>query len=288
MTSRINFEHLIPKEFNLEISKWFHEDIPSFDIGGFVVGNKPAKAILLGKSSGILAGIPFFTKIFDLLSCEIEWLKTEGSIIEPIEPVAYVNGNTNDILAGERLALNVIQRASGIATHANEMVNLAKKHNYQGKIAGTRKTTPGFRLVEKYALLVAGADTHRMDLSSMVMLKDNHIASAGNIPNAIALARSATSVWYKIEVECQSYQDAQIALESGADIIMLDNFNPISAKETAQKLKAKFPLSIIEISGGVSKSNIIDYFSPYIDIISMSSLITAAKPSDFSLKLIKE
>ena len=166
----MDFENLIPQEFNLELSKWLHEDIPSFDIGGFVVGDKPSKATLFGKSNAILAGKPFFTRIFNLLDCSVEWLKEEGSQINPIEKIAFVTGNTNNILAGERLALNIITRASGIATFANELVLLAKKHNFNGRIAATRKTTPGFRLVEKYALLVGGADTHRMDLSSMVML----------------------------------------------------------------------------------------------------------------------
>lgn len=285
--STMDFENLLPKEFNVELSKWLHEDIPSFDIGGFVVGNKPSKATLLGKSNAILAGKPFFTKIFDLLDCSVEWLKDEGSRINPVEKIAYVTGNTNNILAGERLALNIITRASGIATFANEMSSLANQHDFNGKIAATRKTTPGFRLVEKYALLVGGADTHRMDLSSMVMLKDNHITSTGSIANAIKKARQATSVWYKIEVECQSLEEAEEALKHGADIVMLDNFDAILAKNTAKKLKEKFPNCVIEISGGISRNTITDYFSPHIDIISMSSLVTYSKPADLSLKLEK-
>ena len=276
---------LLPDEFNIDISKWLIEDIPSFDIGGFVVGNKNAKAVLLGKSEGILAGKPFFSKVFDLLNCKIEWLKSDGDSITPIEEIAYVTGPVKNILQGERLALNIITRTSGVATYANKMVTLAKENGYSGKISGTRKTTPGFRLVEKYGLLVGGADTHRMDLSSMVMLKDNHIASAGSITKAIKKARDVASVWYNIEVECQMFDQAEEAILAGADIIMLDNFSPKLAKETAEKLKLKYPHSIIELSGGINKNNLKEYLSPYVDIISMGNLTTNYPPVDFSLKI---
>ncbi len=282
----MNLSNLIPNDFDSEIFRWLKEDIPYFDVGGYVVGDSSAKAVLLGKSEGILAGIPFFTKVFEVLNCQIEWLKPEGEVIKPIEKIGYVTGSTKDILQGERLALNIITRASGIATLANKMVSFAENNGFKGKIAGTRKTTPGFRLIEKYSLLVGGADTHRMDLSSMVMLKDNHIASAGNISKAIEMAKSITSVWYNIEVECKSFQQAEEAILSGANIVMLDNFNAESGKKTAQKLKEKYPTSIIEISGGITQNNLKDYLSPYFDIISMGSLTTGYLPVDFSLKLI--
>ena len=283
----MDFTNLIADGFDLEISRWLKEDIPSFDIGGLVVGDKFNKAVLLGKSDGILAGRPFFSKVFEKLNCKIEWLKPEGEKIKPVEQIAFVSGKTKNILQGERLALNILTRASGIASFANEMVSLAKLKGYKGKIAGTRKTTPGFRLVEKYALLVGGADTHRMDLSSMVMLKDNHIASAGNVSNAVKMAKEITSVWYNIEVECKSFEQAEEAILSGADIVMLDNFSSEAAKKTAQKLKERFTQSIIEISRAITKNKIEQYFSPYFDIISMGSLTTNYSPIDFSLKIVQ-
>ena len=175
---------------------------------------------------------------------------------------------------------------SGIATFANDMVLLGKKAGFKGRIAGTRKTSPGFRLLEKYALVIGGADTHRMDLSSMVMLKDNHIASAGNITQAIERARNIASVWYNIEVECKSFQQAEEAILGGADIVMLDNFTSETAKKTAQELKEKYPQAIIEISGGITKNTIEEFFSPFIDIISMGNLTTKYNPVDFSLKIV--
>lgn len=281
----MEFDNLIPDEYENIIYTWLKEDLPSFDIGGYVVGDKAAKAVLLGKGLGLFAGKPFFSKVFNLLDCKVEWLKDEGTFINPIENIAFVSGSIKNILQGERLALNIVTKASGIATYSNKIVSMAKKNNFQGKIAGTRKTTPGFRLVEKYSLVVGGADTHRMDLSSMVMLKDNHIARAGSITQAINSAKEIASVWYKIEVECNSFETAEEALKAGADIVMLDNFKPELAKETAKKLKELFPHSIVEVSGGITENNINQYFSPNIDVISMSGLITNAKPIDLSLKI---
>ena len=126
-----------------------------------------------------------------------------------------------------------------------------------------------------------------MDLSSMVMLKDNHIASAGSITKAISMAKQVSSAWNKIDVECKNFDQAVEALKAGSDIIMLDNFKPGLAKETSKKLKEMFPHSIIEISGGITEDNIQEYFSSHIDVISMSSLITNAIPVDLSLKITK-
>jgi nicotinate-nucleotide pyrophosphorylase (carboxylating) len=285
----MSLQTLIPKITYDIIKDWLKEDIPNFDIGGYVVGNKFGKSVLLGKSEGILAGVPFFSKVFEYLDCEIEWLKQEGSSIAPVEELAFVTGKINNILQGERLALNILTKTSGIATQAKKMTLLAEKHGFKGKISGTRKTTPGFRLFEKYALLVGGADTHRMDLSSMIMLKDNHINCVGDITNAIKKTRDVASTWYKIEVECQNLSQAEEAIKAGADIIMLDNFNPSLAKETAKLLKEKYTNQrfTLEVSGGISKETVIEYFSPHIDIISMGSLITNYRPLDFSLKIKK-
>lgn len=140
--------------------------------------------------------------------------------------MAYVRGNANNLLRGERVALNILARCSGIATVARQATTLARKHGFKGVIAGTRKTTPGFRLVEKYGMLVGGADTHRMDLSSMVMIKDNHIASCGSIAAAIRAAKTAAGFACKIEVETVNATMASEAIEAGADVVMLDNRSP--------------------------------------------------------------
>ena len=181
-SSNLCLEHLLsPTSISNLVESWLQEDIPSLDYGGIVVGEKDETAVLLCKSPGVLAGVPFFNAVFKAVDCEVHWHTTEGAFLEPIFQAATVKGKARNILMGERTALNCIARASGVATLARNLRNMADKSNWKGRVAGTRKTTPGFRMVEKYALLVGGADTHRYDLSSMIMLKDNHIWSAGSI-----------------------------------------------------------------------------------------------------------
>jgi len=134
------------------------------------------------KSPGVLAGRPFFDAVFKELDCTVHWDNVlEGSYHEPVKTIATVSGKVRQLLLGERVALNIISRASGIASAAHRLKKLVEKLGWKGEVAGTRKTTPGFRLVEKYALLVGRVSTHRYDLSSMIMLKDNHIWTAGSI-----------------------------------------------------------------------------------------------------------
>lgn len=161
--------------------EWLREDTPNFDYGGFVVGDKVETAKLVCKSAGVLAGVPFFDAVLNALDCSVQWNAVEGDFLQPICFAATVIGRVRNILLGERVALNCLCRASGIATYARRLADLARECGWHGEIAGTRKTTPGFRMVEKYSLLVGGIATHRYDLSSMVMLKDNHVWSAGNV-----------------------------------------------------------------------------------------------------------
>merc|ERR1712070_181277 len=141
-----------------------------------------------------------------------------------------VRGPARKILLGERTALNTLSRCSGVAATCADAVAIKRAQNWEGYVAGTRKTTPGFRIAEKYGLLVGGAATHRLDLSQMVMLKDNHIWASGSITQAVKDARVAAGFSQKIEVECQSLQEAIEAAQAGADIVMLDNFKPEDLK----------------------------------------------------------
>lgn len=178
-----NISHVLhPLSIRHLAREWLKEDVPNFDYGGFVVGEKEETAVLLMKSPGVIAGRPFFDAIFKELDCTVNWgTFVEGTYHEPVKTVATVSGKVRQILLGERVALNIISRASGIASAAYKLKKLVGKLAWKGEVAGTRKTTPGFRLVEKYSLLVGGVSTHRYDLSSMVMLKDNHIWTAGSI-----------------------------------------------------------------------------------------------------------
>lgn len=284
----MDYSHLLPPSWKTTVTQWLNEDIPSFDYGGFVVGEKQDTAVLLGKSAGVLAGVPFFDEVFKQLDCRVEWLAKEGDFIsgKRVE-VAKVYGSARNLLLGERTALNMLARASGIATRARELADLKKAHSFKGVVAGTRKTTPGFRLVEKYAMLVGGVDTHRMDLSSMIMLKDNHVWSQGSITKAVQKAKAVAGFSLKIEVECRSISEAEEAIAAGADIVMLDNFEPESLKAAARQLKAAHPNILIEGSGGITTETITGYFDDAIDVLSLGSLTQGVPHVDFSLKIVQ-
>eukprot|EP00904_Undaria_pinnatifida_P002614 jgi/Undpi1/12353/HiC_scaffold_5.g02025.m1 len=203
-------------------------------------------------------------------------------------PVAKVTGACRDILQGERTALNVISRCSGVATATSKAVQQAKDKGWKGYIAGTRKTTPGLRLVEKYALVVGGGATHRYDLSQMVMLKDNHIASAGGITSAVETARRAAGFSMKIEVESSTYEQAAEAARAGADIVMLDNFEPVELKAVSCRLKEEFPNVTLEASGGITAETLHLFFVNSIDVISQGALTHGYDCLDFSLKIVAQ
>lgn len=165
------------------------------------------------------------------------------------------------------------------------MVAEAQKRGWRGRVAGTRKTTPGFRLVEKYALLVGGADTHRMDLSSMVMLKDNHIASTGSVERSVQCARAIAGFTVKIEVEARGLADALEAAAAGADIVMLDNLAPSAVAAAAAELRLRHPRVLVEASGGIDPTNVAAFMLDTVDIISMGALTQGVPHVDFSLKI---
>eukprot|EP00042_Codosiga_hollandica_P054465 m.737227 g.737227 ORF g.737227 m.737227 type:complete len:226 (+) comp58904_c0_seq9:239-916(+) len=169
---------------------------------------------------------------------------------------------------------------------SRKLVEIGRAKGWKGIIAGTRKTTPGFRLVEKYAMKVGGADAHRMDLSSMVMIKDNHIASRGSITEAVKAAVAMAGYTMKIEVEVANADQAFEAIEAGAHVIMLDNNDPISFAENARRIKLRFPHIIVEGSGGLNEACIADYMVEHVDVLSTSSIHQGVRHSDFSLKIV--
>lgn len=285
-------EHLLPASWKTQVAAWLAEDTPSFDVGGFVVGDHPRTATLWGKSPGILAGVPFFNEVFAQCACTVEWHVREGSHIETHGDVrmalATVRGPARGLLEGERVALNILARCSGIATMSRRQLINLRSAGYKGVLAGTRKTTPGFRLVEKYGMLVGGADAHRMDLSSMTMLKDNHVWSRGSISDAVRAAKFAGGFSLKVEVEVQSEDEADEAIEAGADVVMLDNFTPQSVRTTAKSLKEKWKgkrAFLLEVSGGLTEDNAEQFACSDVDILSTSSIHQGVRHVDFSLKI---
>ncbi|KAK0269495.1 nicotinate-nucleotide diphosphorylase (carboxylating) [Friedmanniomyces endolithicus] len=287
-----NPAHLLPPSWKRSVTAWLDEDTPSFDYGGFVVGETPASARLLAKSPGILAGVPFFDEVFRQLDCTVEWHVREGEEVGTEgekQHVATVRGPTRCVLLGERVALNILARCSGIATKSHSLLLLLRQAGYKNTLAGTRKTTPGFRLVEKYGMIVGGCDPHRQDLSAMTMLKDNHIwACGGSIPTAVKAAKAAAGFAVKVEVECQSEAEADAAIEAGADVVMLDNFSPAGVREASRYLKERWGRGkyLIEVSGGLTEENVADYVCEDIDVISSSSIHQGTRHVDFSLKVV--
>ncbi|KAL5488187.1 BNA6 [Sanghuangporus weigelae] len=290
MSNKPIYAHLLPPSWKTQVVAWLEEDAPSFDYGGFVVGDAEREAFLFGKGSqrAVLAGVPFFTEVFEQLGCKVEWHVQEGEEFDPIKHVATVRGKARLLLLGERVALNLLARCSGIATKSKRILDNARSYGYTGVIAGTRKTTPGFRLVEKYGMRVGGVDPHRHDLSSMIMLKDNHIWSCGSITAAIAQARSVGGFSLLLDVEVRNEKEAEEAIEAGADVIMLDNMEGDELVSVARRLKEKWAGKrkfLFESSGNITESNLRERAINEIDILSTSAVHQSVQHIDFSLKI---
>ena len=289
--------HLIsPINLDKAIVEWLSEDIPAFDCGGAVVGAGMTTAKIFVKSQCVLSGVPFAEGVIKKLGCSVKWLVPEGRLItpgkfgKPKKVVAgIVTGPAIRLLQAERTVLELLTRSSACASYARLCKESALLANptWQGKVAATRKTTPGFiRAVEKYGAQVGGADPHRYSLSSMVMLKDNNIDIAGgSISKAVQQARELCGFSVKIEVECRSEQDAITACKAGAEVVMLDNFSPQHVYECAPGIKKQFPHVTIEVSGGINENTIGSYAVPGVDVISIGKITHGPPPCDISMKV---
>ena len=209
--------------------------------------------------------------------------------------VAVVSGAARSLLLGERVALNTLARCSGVATASRAMLDAARTAGYRGIVAGTRKTTPGFRLVEKYGMIVGGVDAHRYDLSSMVMLKDNHVWSTGSISAAVATARRVAGFSLRIDVEVRTYEEAEEAVRAGADVVMLDNMDGDELVQNARRLRERLGGEhrfLLESSGGITLQTLADghvnngtCVLTAIDIVSTSAIHQSTQHVDYSLKI---
>ncbi|XP_075176026.1 nicotinate-nucleotide pyrophosphorylase [carboxylating] [Anomaloglossus baeobatrachus] len=269
---------------------WLAEDAPWLDFAGWAAASSSKgcqEAILLCKSSGVLAGCPFFQAVCEEAGCSVEWEHSEGAWLEPVTRVATVRGHLNDLLLAERPALNVLSRVSGVATLARQVSERARAAGWKGHVTGTRKTTPGFRLPEKYGLLVGGAGTHRYGIGDLIMLKDNHIWAMGGVREALHAVHALAGHTLKVEVECRSVEEALEAAEAGAEIIMLDNFTTELLHKAAFTVKTAFPRVVVEASGGVTPLNLLEFVGPHVDMVSLGCLTQGPPSIDFSLKLYK-
>ena len=269
-----------------DILRALKEDIPWEDVSANAVVPEGVRgrAELLAKQSGVIAGLPVFARTFELLDGSAETVPhvKEGDEVVKGQLVAEVFGDIRAILLGERTALNFLQRMSGIATYARTASKLLAGADV--RLVDTRKTTPGLRSFEKYAVRIGGAGNHRFNLSDGVLLKDNHIGAAGGVKQAVAAARAYAPFVRKIEIEVETLAQLKEALEAGADIVMLDNMTLDTLKEAVALAKGR---AEIEISGNVTKDNVAQYASLGADYISSGSLTHSAPILDLSLKNLK-
>ncbi|UCF49632.1 MAG: carboxylating nicotinate-nucleotide diphosphorylase [Thermoplasmatales archaeon] len=246
--------------------------------------NEYAKAQIISREDCIVAGLDEIKDVFDKTGAKTELKIKNGDFVKRNTIVATINGSARSILSGERLAINIISRMSGIATETNRLVNICKSINPNVTVAATRKTTPGFRKYEKKAVVIGGGESHRFGLYDAVMIKDNHIKLVGSIKDAIKKINE--KVHDKIiEVEVENEKDALTAARLNVDVIMLDNFDPKTGEKIAKKIKHLNKNVLIEISGGITPSNIKKYAS-FADRISLGYLTHSIKSIDFSLEII--
>ena len=259
------------------------EDITSEDVSTNAVMPKAqkGKVDLICKQDGIIAGLDVYARVFTLLddSTEAEFFCKDGDEVKAGQLMGIVTGDIRVLLSGERVALNYLQRMSGIATYTHEVAELLK--GSKTTLLDTRKTTPNCRIFEKYAVRVGGGSDHRYNLSDGVLLKDNHIGAAGSITNAVRMAKEYAPFVRKIEVEVETLDQVKEAVEAGADIIMLDNM-------TTDQMRAAIDLidgrAETECSGNVTKENIERLVSLGVDYISSGALTHSSPIMDISMK----
>jgi nicotinate-nucleotide pyrophosphorylase (carboxylating) len=260
------------------------EDIGFGDITSEAIfaENHRSQGFLLAKQELVLAGMEVFARVFALLDHEIQISPhyTDGTLVPAGEKIASMAGSTRSLLSGERVALNLLQRMSGIATHTRRYVEAV--NGFSTIIVDTRKTTPGLRMLEKYAVTAGGGKNHRYGLDFMVLIKDNHIQAAGGISTAVRRVRSQGACFRKIEVEVENLLQVQEALAVGVDIIMLDNMPIQMVEEAVQMIDRK---ALVEVSGNVILERIAQLAAAGVDIISSGELTHSVRAADISMRL---
>ncbi len=266
---------------------FLEEDNRFWDVTSAIVPDKSGIGIIRAKSPGIVAGIPFAAQLFQMLGLEIIETIPDGTEVKLRDEILKVQGKASQILIGERTALNIIMRLSGIASLTYKCVQRVRKAGYKTKIAGTRKTTPGFRIFEKYAIRQGKGDPHRFTLDNSILIKNNHLKLFSNIGEAIEKAKKTASFVTKLEIEVETKEQALEAAQAGVDIILLDNFTPKIIAEVVLEIRAlDITQPILEASGGITPENIVDYAAAGVDVISLGILTHSAPALDFSLSLI--
>ena len=280
---------MIPNSLILDnlIQEWLLEDIGRGDrtTESIFSNDKRGKAYWVIKETGVIAGLPIAEKVFQKLDATVkcEKLVKEGEKQAKGTKILTMEGKISALLTGERVALNVVMRLSGIATAARKYVEAIQ--DYPTKLVDTRKTIPGLRVLEKYASAVGGATNHRIGLDDGIMIKDNHVQGAGGIKQAVELVRKTMPYPLSIEVETSDLTQVKDAIASGVDIIMLDNMGISAMKEAVKLIREENPRIKIEASGNVTLDNIREIATTGVDYISTSAPITRSSWLDISMRV---
>ena len=268
------------------IKEAISEDINYIDVSAdyLIPEEQRNDSYFVSKADGVLCGLDIAMRVFTLLDDTFTYTvyKNDGDEVKAGDLIVEFNGKTACLLKGERTALNIIQHMSGIATATNKAVKLCEGTN--ASVTDTRKTLPGLRALQKYAVVCGGGKNHRYNLSDGAMLKDNHIDAGGGITNAVAILRSKLGHMVKIEVETRNFDEVKEAVAAGADIIMLDNMNNDQMRECVEFINGR---AKTEASGNITLDNIADVAKTGVDIISLGALTHSVKAFDISLKIVK-
>ena len=270
-----------------QIGAFLNEDIGRGDITtqSTVMRSQSAKGRFIAKEAMVVCGLEAAEAVFSTLDSQqqIEAFVADGDEVEAGKVIARTTGFADVLLAGERLALNLMQRLSGIATLTRQYVRAVE--GTRAQIVDTRKTTPGLRMLEKYAVLTGGARNHRFGLDDGVLIKDNHVALAGGVSTAVGRARKAVGHLHKVEVEISRERDLRDAVEAGADILLIDNQTPDETRRLAEVARGLKPDILLESSGGITLENVRAYAEAGVDLISVGALTHSARAVDISFKI---
>ncbi|MDQ3804516.1 MAG: carboxylating nicotinate-nucleotide diphosphorylase [Acidobacteriota bacterium] len=270
-----------------QIGSFLQEDLGRGDLTtqSVVKRSQNAKGRFLAKEPMVVAGLEAAEAVFSTLDSQqqLEAFVSDGDEVEAGKVIARTTGFADVLLGGERLALNLLQRLSGVATLTRQFVNAVEGTSAQ--IVDTRKTTPGLRMLEKYAVMAGGGRNHRYGLDDGVLIKDNHIALAGGIGTAVERARKSVGHLHKVEVEVSGEAELREAIRSGADIILLDNRPPDETRRLVEVARALAPQVLLESSGGITLENVRAYAEAGVDLISVGALTHSARAVDISFKI---
>lgn len=280
--SALSFLSVIaPEAIQRIVRAALEEDLPDITSEAIFAPGERGRARLLARQRGIIAGVPFAEAVFTTLdpTARFETLRLDGNSVAPREPIAVVEGTVRALLSGERTALNLLQRACGIATATRRYVEAVR--GTRARIYDTRKTAPGLRALDKYAVKVGGGWNHRQGLHDMFLIKNNHIDGAGSVGKAVEKAR-ASGKKAELMVEARSLHELDQALAAGADSILLDNMDPATIREAVRRAGGKVPL---EASGGITLENVRTIAETGVDRISIGALTHSVQALDISMRI---